>query len=57
MDVGVNEAGEYQLACCVDDLGVRGRVEAGADARDGFAFGVDVAAHAGVRGDDVGVAN
>ena len=45
------------LARGIDDFGIGRCIEAGADAGNRLAFGVDVAAHAGVRCYDVRVAN
>ena len=42
MDVRIDEARENQLAAGVDDLRSGRRVEIAADARDGFAFDVNI---------------
>lgn len=57
VDVGVDEAGEDELAGGVDDFCVRRSFEVGTDAGYGFVFDVDVTASAGVGVDDVGVAD
>jgi len=57
VDVGIDEAGEDELAGGVDDFGVEGHVEIFADTSDGFVFGVNVGSNAGAGGDDFAVAD
>ena len=50
--VRVNETGEHELTGGIDHFGVRRRIKIPADARNGFAFGVDVGVIAGIGGDN-----
>jgi hypothetical protein len=49
----IDEAGKDILACGVDHLGVGRRLEVAADPRDRLVLDVDVAAEAGIGGDDL----
>jgi hypothetical protein len=55
MDVGIDEAGEDEVAGGVEHVGFRRRIEMRADARDDFVFGIDVGAITRIRGDDLAV--